>query len=127
MKLQSKYRMQKIPDVIMSDELITEQNGYMSVKDQVERLLLAGQRLDALRYSELDAYYDSEDPDDENQDAFTVYEQDPVELQEAVERRLRFKKGVQTPEESEEPATEAPQSLGEEKLVHSEIEDLSDG
>lgn len=109
----TRYNYVQTKPVELSDELITEQTGYMSTKEQVERLLLAGERLDAYRHGILDEY---DDVDDDEKEAENIYDDEPVHLQERSERlveRLRYRSGEKTQEEPKEPVVDNPQASGE--------------
>ena len=97
---QTNYKRMDFMPVIMSSELITEQTGYRSTKEIVEGMVLAGQRLSDYRHGILD---NMDEEYDEEQEAASPYENDPVDLQSAVEQSvMRFKaenKGVNEKEE----------------------------
>lgn len=74
----------------MSDELITEQTGYRTTKQIVEGMLLAGERLNDYRHSELDNY----DEDDDDLEARFAYERDRVEELESIQRTIRYREDL---------------------------------
>ena len=81
---QTNYKHNEFPAVEVSDELITEQTGYRSTKEIVEGMVLAGQRLSDYRHGMLDNF---DEEYDESQEPAYPYEVDPVDIQDAVERR----------------------------------------
>jgi hypothetical protein len=95
--------------VEVSQELITEQTGYRTTKEIVEGMIQAGRQLSDYRHGLLDNF---DEEYDESQECGLVYENDPVELQNAVERnvmRMRGKKTEVTEEpEASEPKVEEP-------------------
>lgn len=78
-----------------SENIITEQTGYMSTQQLVENMVLAGKRLHDYRHGLLDVQGDEEDDSyDEEQDAAVPYERDLVDEaidveQKVVEKRKR--------------------------------------
>lgn len=75
----------------MSSKVITEQTGYMSTKELVEQMVLAGQRLYDYRHGLLDyEKYEGQEDDSEdfNQDASPVYEKDLVEEALEIEEKI---------------------------------------
>ena len=62
-KFNTPYDREKTPEAPNSGEVITEQTGYISAQQQIEELILAGERLNQLRSGyEFDA--EEEIPDD---------------------------------------------------------------
>jgi hypothetical protein len=83
------YNIKQEKPIEVSQELKTEQTGYRSTKEMVESLILSGEKLYEYRHGLLD---NTDEEHDESQDPAVVYEQDPVELTEAVEQRyMRFR------------------------------------
>lgn len=83
---------------LMSDEVITEQTGYMTTKQLVEQMVLAGKRLYDYRHGLLDAEIQEGADDDESveeQDMYPVYEGDMVDealrIDNAVKERAEKK------------------------------------
>lgn len=75
----------------MSDEVITEQTGYMTTKQLVEQMVLAGKRLYDYRHGLLDAELPEgvDDTDDiENQDIYPVYQRDLVDEAADIEGKV---------------------------------------
>jgi len=100
------YNYKPVKSIEMSAELIAEQTGWMTNKELVERMVLAGERLDDFRHSQLDNY--DEDYDDV-QSARKAYEEDPVELAEEL-KSMRFRE----PKKIDEVNQEAPTTPSEE-------------
>jgi deoxyribodipyrimidine photolyase len=91
----------------MSQELITEQTGYRTTKEMVEALMLAGEQLYEYRHEQLD---NLDEEYDENQDPAVVYEKDPVELSEAIEKRyVRYREQKEVISEKEKDKMEIEQ------------------
>lgn len=89
--------------VEMLDHVVTEQNGYVSTEEQVERMILAGERLRQYRLGILDAY-DREGVDEEEQLPIDRYEKDMVDAEEEIVRHMRF---VETKKEKARKKAEA--------------------
>lgn len=80
-----------VPAVTVSEAVITEQTGYMTTKQLVEQMVLAGQRLYDYRHGLLDHDVDQgmeNDEEDFDQPPSRPYDRDMVEEQEDIEERL---------------------------------------
>jgi len=102
MDFQTNYAKKEYAPVPMSKELITEQTGYRTTKEIVEGMVLAGQRLSDYRHGMLDNF---DEEYDESQEANEVYMDDPVDIQNAVERNVMRFRGEKK-EVSDEPSNE---------------------
>jgi hypothetical protein len=89
-KFQTNYELFEVEPVKMDDELITEQTGYRTTKEIVEGMVMAGERLSDYRHGELDNF---DEEYDEKQEPAQVYENDPVELENAVQRNVMRYRG----------------------------------
>lgn len=87
-----------------SENIITEQTGYLTTKQLVENMVLAGKRLYDYRHGLLDVEDVDSDDYDEEQDAASPYEHDMVDeaidIQSKMERKASKKPAevVSTPE-----------------------------
>jgi hypothetical protein len=124
-KFQSNYDHEIFEPVEVDDELITEQTGYRTTKEIVEGMVMAGQRLSDYRHGILDNF--DEDYDDE-QDPAVVYENDPVELKDAVQRNvMRYRgKKKEVPDVEEETEGDEMQQQGEVSKKKADVEKNSE-
>lgn len=79
MNFNTPYQREHTPEAPNSGEIITEQQGYISAQDQIEALIMAGQRLDESR-----AGYEFEDGEDVPDDYF-----DPTSQKTSIGSRLK--------------------------------------
>lgn len=78
MNFNTPYQREHTPEAPNSGEIITEQQGYISAQDQIEALIMAGQRLDESR-----AGYEFEDGEDVPDDYFDPTSQKNLDWVEA--------------------------------------------
>lgn len=78
MKFNTPYDREKTPEAPNSGEVITEQTGYISAQQQIEELILAGERLNQLRTG-----YEFEDGEDIPDDYYNPLNHPGVDLVEA--------------------------------------------
>lgn len=71
-----------------SDNIITEQTGYLSTKQLVENMVLAGKRLYDYRHGLLDVEGVDSDEYDEDQEAARPYERDLVDEAMDIESKM---------------------------------------
>lgn len=71
-----------------SDNIVTEQTGYLSTKQLVENMVLAGKRLYDYRHGVLDVEGVGDEDYDEDQDAAVPYERDLVDESMDIDRKF---------------------------------------
>lgn len=99
-----------VVSVEQSPEIITEQSGYMSTKEMVERAVLAGQRLYDYRHGILDMErdYSSDDSDEiDDQMESCPYDEDPVDASIRLDSEILYRGSKKAPESSKK----APESV----------------
>ena len=87
MRFNTPYDRDHTPEEPNSGEIITEQQGYISAQDQIEALIMAGQRLDESR-----AGYEFSEGEDVPEDYFDPTTQknlDMVEAQQFLDQKKR--------------------------------------
>lgn len=92
-------------DTEMSDELITEQTGYMSTEQLVHQMVLAGQRLYDYRHGLLDIERELGEEDDEeveNQYAGSPYAGDPVDEEAKIKSEILYRESRKKPSQTNE-------------------------
>lgn len=100
----------EIVSVEQSDEIITEQSGYMSTKEMVERLVLAGQRLYDYRHGilDLERQTGAEDDDDvEDQMESSPYDEDPVDQAIRIDSEMAYQSSKKASQRAEKPSEAA--------------------
>lgn len=103
-----------VPAVTVSEAVITEQTGYMTTKQLVEQMVLAGQRLYDYRHGLLDHDVDQgqeNDEEDFDQPPSRPYERDMVEEQEDIEERLYDRQNKKSKEATAEQEEQSPEDV----------------
>ena len=85
MRFNTPYDRDHTPEEPNSGEIITEQQGYISSQDQIEALIMAGQRLDESRAGY--EFTDGEDVPEDYFDPTTQKNLDMVEAQQFLDQK----------------------------------------